>query len=77
MNYTIQQLTELDTNFILLSDRGRYSNFINKVCRVSLNPKNNKYEIVSITDNDNRCYQTDLHCNVLAYTEKENPEYFL
>ena len=76
MNYTIQQLLDMNTNFILISDRGRYSNFINKVCRVSLNLKNNKYEIVSVADKG-RCYRTDLYCNVLAYTENENPEYFL
>ncbi len=77
MNYTIKQLVEMDTKFILLSDRGRYSDYIGKVCTVSLNPKNGMYEIESDGEVSNRCYSTEITASVLAYTEVMNPEYFL
>jgi hypothetical protein len=74
MNYTIEEL--LNTSFILLSDRGRYSQFIGEECVVNLNPKNNRLEITKVSDND-RCYRTNLHINVLCYRKDIHPEHFL
>ena len=73
-NYTIKEL--LDTTFIIVSDRGRYSNFTGEECQVQLNPKNNRYEITKVNDNK-RCYRTNLDCNVLCYRSDINPEYFI
>ena len=75
MNYTIQELLTLG-NFILLPGKDYYTNFAGKICSVSKNPKNNKYELICV-DNPRSCYITSLDTTVLAYTKKDYPEYFL
>ncbi len=77
MNYTIQQLIDMNTKFILISDRGRYSNYIGSVCQIIPNPNGiMTYEIHKVPSTG-RCFGVDPENNVLAWTETLNPEYFL
>ncbi len=78
MNYTIQEIIDMNTEFILISSRGRYSAYIGELCTIRLNPSNNCYEMRMLNYiNSNRCYQVNHDSNVKAWTKEENPEYFL
>ncbi len=67
----------LGTEFILEFGVGHYSNYVNSICIIQLNSKNNNYEMTLKNSNTSRCYSLSEDSKIYALTKETHPEYFL
>ena len=65
----------LDVTFIIISDRGRFSQFVGKECKVEISKK--KYKITTVNKSDKSYYISDPDWYILCYRSDINPEYIL